>query len=181
MDKKILTIMVTLVVVALLVVGFVMWAAGGSFVRGGGFSDLFDDLEYEGNETYGQELSLPDNWDDGDKKKVSDVIVDMAYRKQTVGQTSVYITTLWFVYVGDKWSNEYQLSSHPPGTLFYVPSATGDEWIPVDNGIFHIEVSSATNISAEYDIGETITVESLLEYNENSMLAFGTWKVSNTI
>jgi hypothetical protein len=177
MEKRILAIMVTLVVVAALVVGFVMIAAGGGIrLGGGGFTNLFDDLEYTGNSTTSQLLSLPSDWD-GDRKAVKDVIVDMTYRKQTVSQTNVYITTLYFVYLGDEWSNPYLGS----GQNFYVPVTYGNLWLHVEHGQFSVTVSSATNLSAEYGIGDSITLETEVELNSNAMLAFDTWTIKGTV
>jgi hypothetical protein len=177
MERKILLIMATLVVVAVLVVAFVMVAAGGGLNRSGGFTALFDKFEYTGNETYEQDLQAPDNWNVNDKKVVSDTIVDMVYRKQTVSQTTVYITTLWFVYLGDKWANPYQ--GH--GDTFNVPDNSHDGWLEVNHGMFSIEVSSATNLSADYSIGDVITLENALERNSNSQIGFGDWSVRNVI
>ncbi len=174
MDKKIIAIMVALLVVAALVVAVVMVAMGG-IRRSGGFTDLFDKLEYNGTDTYDFDLSLPDSWDVGDKKTVSDFIVDMYYEKRTIGQTSVYITTMYFMYLGNKWNNPEE------GTSFNVPDDSGDGWLNVDHGMFVITVSSATNLSAEYDVGDIITLETSLVQNSNTLLAFGDWVVSDTL
>ncbi len=177
MEKRILAIMVTLVVVAALVVGFVMIAAGGGIrLGGGGFTDLFNDLEYDGNATTNQQLSIPDDWA-GDTKAVKDVIVDMTYRTQSVSQTTVFITTLYFVYLGGEWNEPYLGS----GQDFYVPVTYGSLWLHVENGQFSITVSSATNLSAEYSIGDTITLETQVETNGNAMLAFDTWTVKGVV
>jgi hypothetical protein len=101
----------------------------------------------------------------------------MTYHKTTVSQTSVYITTLWFVYMGDKWSDAYQ----GEGTTFYVPTTGYGSWLHIDHGMFSITVSSATNLSAHYSIGDVITVETMLETNRNAMLAFGDWAVADVI
>jgi hypothetical protein len=177
MEKKIIAIMVTLLVVAALVVAFVMVAAGGGLRRAGGFTALFDKLVYTGSETSDQHLSMPSGWHAGDKKTVSDTIVDLTYRKQTISQTTVYITTLWFVYMGNKWSSPYE--GH--GTSFYVPDTSFDGWFHVDHGLFSITVSSATNLSMHYQIGDVITVESMLTTNSYAMLAFGDWAVSDVL
>lgn len=177
MEKKIILIMVSLVVVAALVVAFVMVAAGGGLRSAGGFTDLYDKLEYTGSEQSDQHLTLPDSWDVGDKKKVSDVIVDMTYRKQTVSQTTVYITTLWFVYMGEKWSSPYASD----GMSFYVPDMSTDGWLHVDHGLFSLTVSSATNISAHYDVGDVITMQATLSVNSNAMVAFGEWAVADVL
>jgi hypothetical protein len=175
MERKILVIMATLVVVAVLVVAFVMVAAGGGLRRSGGFTALFDKLEYTGNATVGQNLQVPESWHVNDKKVASDTIVDMTYRKQTVSQTAVYITTLWFVYLGTKWSNPYR----GQGDSFNVPDNSNDGWMPVSHGMFSIEVSSATNLSAHYTIGDVITLENALERNVNNQIGFGDWSVQN--
>ena len=177
MERKIIVIMATLVVVAVLVVAFVMVAAGGGISRSGGFTALFDKLEYNGNETYEQDLQAPESWHATDKKVVSDTIVDMTYRKQAVSQTTVYITQLWFVYLGTKWSNPYQ--GH--GDIFNVPDNSHDGWLEVSHGMFLIEVSSATNLSADYSIGDVITLENALVRNSNSQIGFGDWSVKNVI
>jgi len=174
MDKKILLIMVTLVVVAALVVAFVMIASGG-LRRAGGFTALFDKLEYAGDETHNQRLSLPASWDVGDKKTVSDTIVDMSFWKETHGSTSVYWTTMYFVYEGNKWNDP----SH--GTSFQVPDNSNDGWMTVEHGLFGLTVSSATNLSAKYDIGDVITLQTVLETNSNVVTAFGNWVVASTI
>ena len=172
MDRKIIAIMVTLVVVAALVVAFVMVAAGG-FRQAGGFTELFDKLEYTGNGTHNQDLALPTSWHVGDKKEVSDTIVDMEYSRQTVGSTSVYITTLWFVYEGNKWNNPLQ------GTSFHVPVEDG--LMHVDHGLFHITVSSATNLSAVYDVGEVITMDTMLKTSSSGALVFSEWAIADTL
>ena len=171
MDKKILMIMTALVVVAVLVVAFVLVASGG-LVRAGGFTSLFDKLQNNTNSTYHQQLSLPSSWHVGDKKTVSDTIVDMKYDVATIGSTSVYVTTLWFVYLGNKWNSPHQ------GTSFYVP--TEDGWQPVDHGRFSITVSSATNLSAKYDMGDVMTLETILVMH-NDVLSFGEWVVASTL
>lgn len=177
MDKKIILIMVSLVVVAMIVVLFVLAAAGGGLRRAGGFTETFDKLAYTGSEVRGQHLELPSSWHEGDKKTVSDTIVDMTYRKQSVSQTTVYITTLWFVYMGTKWSNPYQSA----GMLFYVPDTSSDGYFTVDHGLFSLTVSSATNLSAHYDIGDVITVDTMLVINSNAMVAFGEWAVADVL
>jgi len=177
MERRILAIMVTLVVVAAVVVAFVMIAAGGGWRSAGGFTDLFDDLEYSGDALTNQYLSLPGGWHSGDKKSVSDVIIDMTYRKQTVSQTTVYLTTMYFVYVGDKWSNPYL----GYGQNFYVPVNYGSLWMHVEHGQFSIQVSSATNLSADYSIGDVITLESTLHLNGNALLAFDEWNVKGML
>lgn len=177
MEKKIIAIMLTLLVVAALVVAFVAVAAGGGLRRAGGFTALFDKLEYSGDSSHDQHLQMPASWHTGDKKSVSDVIVDMTYYKRTISQTSVYITTMWFVYMGTKWSDTYQSD----GMSFYVPTTGYGGWLHVDHGMFSVTVSSATNLSAHYSIGEVISLETMLETNENALLAFGDWAVSNVI
>ncbi len=171
MDKKILMIMSALVVVALLVVAFVLVASGG-LQRAGGFTTLFDKLTYDGDQSHGQHLDLPSSWDVGDKKTVSDSLVDMSYDVGTIGSTSVYITTLWFNYMGNKWNNPEE------GTLFYVPSSAG--WITVNHGMFSLRVSSATNLSAKFDIGDVITLETLLVSN-GGVVVFGEFLVAGTL
>jgi len=161
MEKKILVIMVSLVVVAALVVAFVMIASGG-LARAGGFTKLFDKLVNDDDSKYNQRLNLPDSWDVGDIKTVSDTIVDMKYEEDDRG----YLTTLWFVYKGDKWNNPDQ------GTQFRVPDKSDDAWIVVSHGLFSIDVWSTTNLSAKYDIGDTITVENELVTNAYNYLAF---------
>jgi hypothetical protein len=174
MDKKILTIMVALLVVAVLVVAFVMIASGG-LQRAGGFTTLFDKLEYDGDATFRQQLACPDSWDVGDKKEVSDKIVDMSFWMEEHGSTSVYWTTIWFIYQGNEWNDPSR------GTVFYIPDDSGDGWLTVDHGVFALTVSSATNISAKYDIGDVITLETVLVLNNNVVTAFGDWIVSSTI
>jgi hypothetical protein len=161
MEKKILVIMVSLVVVAALVVAFVMIASGG-LARAGGFTKLYDKLVNDDEFTYNQRLKLPDSWDVGDTKKVSDAIVDMYYQEDDHG----YLTTLWFAYQGDKWNDPEH------GTHFYVPDTSHDGWLEITHGLFSIQIWSATNLSAKYDVGDTITIESQLKTNVNVDLAF---------
>lgn len=177
MERKILLIMATLVVVAVLVVAFVMVASGGGIRGSGGFTSLIDDMEYNGNATSGQHLQMPDSWHVNDKKVVSDTIIDMTYYKQTVGQTSVYLTTIWFVYHGTKWAHPYQ--GH--GDSFYLPDNSQDGWLTVEHGMFSLTVSSATNLSAHHDIGDVITLEVVFERNSNNQVAFGNWTPKNLI
>jgi hypothetical protein len=175
MEKKIIAIMVTLVVVAAVVVAFVMIAAGG-FTRSGGFSKLFDELEYDGDLTHHQTLEIPEGWYANDVKTVSDTIVDMAYTEQTNWQTTVYLTTLYFMYVGDQWTDPSY------GTYFYVPVDDHDGIMAVSHGLFSLTVSSATNISAEYDIGDVIKLRTtIVLLDDMETLAFGTWSVADTL
>jgi hypothetical protein len=174
MEKKIIAIMVALVVVAVLVVAFVLAAAGG--VRSmGGFSDLFDDLAYSGTDTYDQNLEIPASWHVNDTKSVDDLIVDMTYNSYTDHGVTVYVTDLYFVYVGDKWADLHQ------GSSFYVPAQHG--WIHVDHGQFSIRVSSATNLSEQYHPGDIIKLESKIVSDgvNGSTVAFGDWRVSDVV
>lgn len=180
MEKRILAIMVTLVVVAALVVGFVMIAAGGGIrIGGGGFTDLFDDLEYTGNMTTDQQLSIPNDWN-GDTKVVKDVIVDMTYREQTVSQTkTLFFTTLYFVYLGDKWGNPLL-----GGQSFEVPTAYydhGDFWLEVEHGMFSVTVETVTNLTADFSVGDAITLESKVALNSNAIIGFGVWTVRGVV
>ncbi len=174
MDRKILAIMGALVLVAIIVVAFVLIASGG-LQRAGGFTNLFNKLTYSGENTFQQQLELPSGWHVGDKKAVSDTIVDMSYDVGSIGSTSVYITTLWFNYMGNKWNDPHR------GTYFFVPDDSHDGWLIVDHGRFSVQVSSATNLSAKYDIGDIITLETLLVTNDNVVLAFGEWVVASTL
>ena len=184
MEKNIIGIMLSLVVVAVVVVAVVLVAAGG-FNKSGGFTKLFDSLEYSGNQTYEQELELPADLEVGDVKKVSDTIVDMYHYRTTVEQTDVYITTLYFVYVGDEWTDP------DDGTRFMVPNSvthhdnTVATWITVNHGLFSLQVSSATNLSATYDIGDVIELETTIviadDETPDGIEAFGLWTVANTV
>ncbi len=181
MEKKIIGIMLSLVVVAVVVVAVVMVAAGG-FKKSGGFTKLFDGLDPSTNTTYPERLVIPDDWEVGDKKRVSDTIVDMYYYRTTVQQTDVFITTLYFVYIGDKWADPEE------GTYFRVPTANthGDlSWLTVDHGIFHLQVSSATNLSDKYDIGDVIELESTIvianDDTPDGIKALGLWKIADTV
>jgi len=177
MDRKIIAVMVTLVVVAALVVAFVMIAAGGMRGNAGGFTDLFDDLRNPGGETHDQQLALPNSWSVNEVKKVSDVIVDLTYYEQTVEQTSVFVTTLYFAYMGEKWSAPTE-----GGANFFVPDNSGDGWLPLNHGVFHVTVSSATNLSEDYHPGDVIELKVSLAINEaNQQLAFGIWSVSDVM
>jgi len=170
MEKKILLIMVSLVVVAALVVAFVMIASGG-MGRAGGFTKLFDKLVDPDEQTYGQRLELPDSWSVGDVKRVSDSIVDMYYDEEDHG----YTTVMWFAYQGNKWNDPDR------GTYFHVPDTSSDGWLDVTHGLFSITVWSATNLSAKYNIGDVITLESELDTNSYVMLAFDNWHVAGEL
>jgi hypothetical protein len=173
MEKKILAIMVSLVVIAAVVVGVVMVASGG-LVRAGGFTSLFDKMENTGSATYNQVLAMPSGWSVGKDVKVSDTIMDMSYQKQTVSSTTVYLTTIWFQYMGEKWNDPTR------GTSFYVPDTSHAGFMHVVHGSFTLTVSSATNISAKYHIGGTITLETALVSNGVDV-AFGDWHVASII
>ncbi|MBE0518206.1 MAG: hypothetical protein IH630_03130 [Thermoplasmata archaeon] len=177
MEKKILTIMVVLVVAATLMVAVVMIAAGG-IRSAGGFTKLFDELENStASVTYNQYLTMPDGWELGNKKSVSDRIVDMYQTNTyTIGSSTIYITMLYFTYMSDKWTDPNE------GTSFYVPYLNGEHngFLHVSHGQFRLTVSSATNLSAEYAIGDVIGLETTLVENDN-VLSFGTWIVSDTI
>lgn len=174
MERKILTIMAVLIVVAAIVVAFVMVAAGG--VRtAGGFTKMFNGMENDTpSVTYGQYLSLPDDWDVQDSKTVSDTIVDMVpLREEVYGGIPIHTVRLYFVYIDDKWADEES------GVSFYVPSTEdgSNGYIYVSHGLFHIDVSSSENIVENYDIGDVITLKTVLELNENNdgELSFGSW------
>lgn len=170
-------VMVALVVVAIVVVAFIMVAAGGGIrAHPGGFTSLFDDLQNPGAEAYDQELALPNDWQVNDIKKVSDTIVDLSYEKGSIAQTTVYVTTLYFAYMGDKLGDPFH-----GGTSFWVPDTSFDGWMHISHGVFSITVSSATNLSAHYHPGDVIEVQSVLQTNVNSVVAFGEWSVVNTI
>jgi len=172
MDKKILAIMVALVVIAAVVVVGVALAASGGVGSGkaGGFTSLFDKLEKaDVNETYNMHLELPQSWNTGDRKDVSDKIVDMSFSRNP--STHIYTTNLWFAYSGDKWNNPTQ------GTSFIVPQESGD--LHVVHGLFVITVYSATNLSSEFDNGDVITLTSTLTIHDAD-LVFGDWAVPNT-
>ncbi len=178
MEKKIIVIMVALVVVAAVAVAAITAGVGVGGTRAGGFTSTFDKLvKSDVNQTYNMYLHLPTNWEEGDKKTVSDTIVDMWYFRQAVGQTYVYMTHLEFVYLGEKWNNPTR------GTSFYVPQDVpgASAWMHVDHGLIEIDVSSATNLTARYDIGDTISLTTMLSVNSNALLAFGEWQVANTI
>jgi len=177
MDRKIIGVMVTLVVVAVIVVAFVMIAAGGGLRTGaGGFTSLFDDLQNPGQETHDQELALPNDWRVNDIKKASDTIVDLSYDKTTIAQTTVYVTTLYFAYLGSKWADAINDGNH-----FSVPDNSFDGWLHVSHGLFSVTVSSATNLSAHFHPGDVIEVQTALTTNTNGQLAFGEWSVVDTI
>jgi hypothetical protein len=177
MEKKIIAIMVALVVVAMVVVAAVTIGVGAGGRHAGGFTALFDKLtNSDVNDTYRQHLNLPTNWREADQKTVSDTVVDMWYERTTVGQTHVYMTHLIFAYLGEKWNDVKR------GTLFYVPQdISGQAWLTVSHGQFQIDVSSATNITAKYNIGDTITLTTTLSVNSNALLGFGEWQVADTI
>jgi hypothetical protein len=173
MERKIMATMIALVVVAVVVVAVVL-ATAGVTRKPGGFTKLFDQLEYEGTATHEQILSLPNDWDVGDKKVVSDQIVDMWYRTHVISNTVVYVTTLYFVYMGETWNDPLR------GTEFYVP-VMPDHYIAVRNGLFSVTVSTATNISADYSIGDVIELQTTIGLNEYAQLAFDTWYVTDTL
>jgi len=180
MDKKIIAIMVSLLVIAGVVAAVVAVSTGGGLRSSGGFTKLFDKLSYTPLASPdNQYLELPSSWEVGDVKTVSDVIVDLTYTKEVRYQTTVYYTHLWFIYLGDKWNVPYE----GDGSRFFVPIEVqgGSDWLQVTHGQFSVVVSSATNLSAKYDVGDTITLESELKVNSNSMLAFGEWKYSGSL
>lgn len=175
MEKKIIAIMVALVVVAMVVVAAVTVGVGSGGQHAGGFTALFDKLtNSDVNDTYNQQLNLPGDWRGGDDKRVSDTIVDMSYERPT---THAYYTThLYFAYLGDKWNDPKR------GTSFTVPQdIPGDSWLEVTHGLFRIDVASATNLTAKYNIGDTITLTTMLSINGGSLLAFGEWQVADTL
>ena len=180
MDKKIIAIMVSLLVIAGVVAAVVAISTGGGLRSSGGFTKLYDKLSYTSwASPDNQYLELPSSWESGDVQKVSDVIVDLTYEKTVLHQTSVYLTHLWFVYLGDKWSVPFE----GDGSRFYVPVEIpgGSDWLQVNHGLFSITVSSATNLSAKYTIGDKITLQSELVVNGNAMLAFGEWTYSESL
>lgn len=177
MEKKILAIMAALVVVAVVVVAAVTIGVGTGTRHAGGFTALFDKLgNSDVNDTHNQQLTLPSSWKEGDKITVTDAIVDMWYQRTTVGQTHVYTTHLIFTYMGQKWNDP----TH--GTDFNVPQDIPyNSWLQVRHGSFEIDVSSATNLTAIYNIGDAITLTTTLSVNSNASLSFGEWMVVNTL
>jgi hypothetical protein len=177
MEKKIIAIMVALVVVAMVVVAAVTVGVGAGGRHAGGFTALFDKMaNSDVNDTYNQHLNLPTDWKGGDERSVSDTIVDMWYDRTTVGQTHVYTTHLVFAYLGEKWNDPKH------GTQFYVPQdISGHPWLLVSHGQFELDVSSATNITAKYNVGDTITLTAMLSVNGIALLSFGEWQVADTI
>jgi hypothetical protein len=159
-----------MVVVAAVTIGV---GAGGR--HAGGFTALFEKMNNSDvNDTYNQVLNLPGNWKGGDQTTVSDTIVDMWYERAT---THAYYTThLYFAYLGEKWNDPKR------GTSFTVPQdIQGDSWLEVNHGLFRVDVSSATNITAKYNVGDTITLTTMLSINSNALLAFGEWQVADTL
>lgn len=175
MDKKIIAVMITLVVVAVLVVAFGLSAAGGLGGRAGGFTTLFDKLENPSGATFDQELALPSSWHPGDVVSAADSIVDMFSSKVTYGSTTVYLTTLYFVYKGEKWNDPTR------GTSFTVPVNTTSGHMHIEHGRFYVTVSSATNLAEKYDIGDVIELECELVVNDDQVLSFDVWHVANTL
>jgi len=146
--------------------------ASGGIAGTGGFTKMFNRLVDKDSTTYNQRLALPDSWDVGDVKKVSDTIVDITYHEEDYG----FRTTLWFSYHGDKWNDPTR------GSVFHVPDTSSDGWLDVSHGLFNIEVRSVTNISAHYDVGDTITVQSTLTTNAYVALAFDDeWHLSSEV
>ncbi len=178
MEKKIIGIMIALVVVAVVVVAAVTIGVGSGGRHAGGFTGLFDKAtNSDVNDTHDQQLNLPTDWRSGDKMTVSDTIMDMWYDRTTVGQTHVYTTHLYFAYLGEKWNDPRH------GTSFSVPQDIqgSSAWLFISHGEFRIDVSSATNLTAKYDIGDTITLTTMLSVNSNALLAFGEWQVADTL
>ncbi len=174
MEKKILTIMVALMVVAAIVVAFIMIAAGGARTAGG-FTRLFDDLENPNpTVTFHQYLELPEDWNINDVKTVSDTIVDMYLDyTTTVGSTTIYVHVIYFVCISDKWTDAEQ------GTSFYVPTSTlHSGFLLVDHGRFSLSVSSSSNLSEDYSIGDVIELDTVLTDNLGE-LSFGSWSLAS--
>jgi hypothetical protein len=149
-----------------------MIAAGG-IGTAGGFTKLFNELENpNANTCYDVTLEFPDDWAEQDVKKVSDRIVDMDPRgEEIVNGVYVYTVRLYFVYEDDKWADPES------GILFYVPSADhGGGVIDVRHGLFWVDASWTENIAANYDIGDVITLKTVLVYN-GDVLSFGNWLV----
>jgi hypothetical protein len=173
MEKKILMIMVSLMVVAIVVVATVMIATGGARSTGG-FTKLLNSLENDTpSVTYGQYLSMPSDWELGDRKTVSDTIVDMDPRSEWYeGGITIYTVRLYFMYIDDKWADD------EAGVMFYVPSTEHhDGWMQVSHGMFWLDVSSPDNISDIYNIGDTIELWTDLEINDanDGELSFSEW------
>jgi len=170
MDRKILAVMLTLVIVAVLVVAVVLVAAGGFGGRAGGFTTLFDKLENPGQESHNQQLVLPTSWSNGDDVDVSDQIVDMYFEK-IEGELPYYRTTLYFAYHGEKWNDPQE------GTTFYVPTSGG--LMAVNHGLFHITVITGANISESFHVGDVISLNCKVVL-VGMTLAFGEWTVQGT-
>lgn len=177
MEKKILTIMVALMLVAAIVVAFVMIAAGGIRTEGG-FTRLFNELENPNpTVTYDQYLEFPADWKVQDIKTVSDMIQDMYPRGEELsGGITVYTVRMFFVYEDDKWADpDY-------GTLFNVPSTEhSGEYIQVNHGLFWVDVSSTENLAESYNIGDVIEIQTVLVANDDNdgELSFGDWLLTS--
>ncbi len=177
MEKKILTIMVALMLVAAIVVAFVMIAAGGTR-SAGGFTRLFNDLENPSTTvTYDQYLEFPADWEAQDIKTVTDTIQDMSPRgEELVGGVTVYTVRMYFVYSSDMWADPAL------GILFNVPSTEhGGEYIQVNHGLFWIDVSSTVDLAETYEIGDDITVQTVLIPNSDNdgELSFSDWLLAD--
>lgn len=173
MERKILTIMVALMLVAAIVVAFVMIAAGG-IKSEGGFTKLFNELQNPSpSVTYDQYLKCPSDWQAQDIKTVSDRIQDMVPMGEELSAgITVYTVRMYFVYEGDKWADP------DLGMLFNVPSTDrGGEYIQVNHGLFWVDVSSTEDIAESYDIGDVIEIQTVLEANEDNdgELSFTDW------
>lgn len=174
MDRKIIGVMLTLVAVLIVVMVVVLVSVGGGLsARSGGFTKLFDQLVNTDSATYDQDLALPTSWRVGDVKSASDTIVDMYYDHVTLGSVTVYETHLYFAYQGVKWNDAAR------GTSFTVPQNITD--LHVSHGLFHITVSSATNLAEKYQIGDVIQLENKLVVSSTGAVIFGTWVVANTL
>jgi len=166
-DKKILTMIGALLVIAVIVIAIV--AMRPSF--GGGedsFSDLFDKLD-EGNWTVHESympLVLSSEFEDGQEIIVEDRIIAME------GEDA---TRFYFLYTGDKWVDEEE------GTDFAVPTdATPYHqydfgYIGVSDGVFSIQFNE--KYTASFDVGDSIRMTTKVVSEEGVLVFDHDWEI----
>jgi len=139
-DKKVLSIVIVLAIVAVLVLAIGLIAPSMSGPSNSSFSVLFDKMTTKTNDTNTMVIQNG-TYKAGDTIQVTDKIVAISSHGS---QTSLY-----FLYQGSKWVNE------DDGTTFNV--MTDDGYIQVAGAVFHIHMG--TDLSIAFDVGDTITIQ----------------------
>jgi len=160
LDKRILTLIGALLILALLIVAVAMVAPTIGSGGGKSFTSLFDRLEMENESDESHWLKLGDDFEAGDEIIVKDKIVSI---RQSWGDT-----IFTFTYTGNKWVNE------TGGTNFHVPDGSHNG-IDVRGSVFEIQVDG--KFSSSFDVGDKIRLTTTVVQDEGELVFDDDWEV----